>query len=198
MLETCLDVLPMLLARSHDLNISRSCFLLLSDLPQNLPLPSSAEDFFFKALNRALQRPSQSTFRSLCRLLDGPCVSFFGLSAESELRRFDRQLEKLIRNLDGLDMVWCMRTVVIFAQHTRPSFSSDAYRALFSTPRREHMVLTSLAEGSISACSGGYLSPEDAIEDMHIATKISALVDATVQEQWPQHGNEERVLYEKL
>ncbi|KAF2703959.1 hypothetical protein K504DRAFT_391230 [Pleomassaria siparia CBS 279.74] len=184
--------------------------LLSHPLPDSVPLPASAQPFFLRVFDRAIQAPDHITIRPIYCMLNGACRHLLGLLPSEPRHDFDKKLCHVLSSnfaaQNSMLLLWCFG-IAILAEHPQhvgnthnSSYSSQppvpndvserqwttaAGRKLFGSPNGVYKTINLTYLSVIFLTSKGDVSDCEAIEGIRIAISILTCVDPGMRQSWP-------------
>lgn len=190
------------------------CVILLSNpLPDAVPLPASAQPFFFKVFQKAVKEPIRSTFKPVYCMLNGACRELTGFLSPELRRSFDEELYRILTSKDSKHdftlLPWCFGIVLLanypdstgLSQHLSQEHINSPAKVdkqcrtsagglLFGDSDRKTKNLTLTCLNVIWAIKGNVGIPEEeAIETIHIAIRTLQLIEPDTRKAWPKSSH---------
>lgn len=82
--------------------VYQACVALLSKpLPQNVPLPISAQEFFLKAFDDMIKSTNEHNLRLILTLLDGACRDLLGVLPDDRVEYIEEKAYELLKNFNA-------------------------------------------------------------------------------------------------
>lgn len=206
--------------------VSDLCILLMARrLPPSIALPASAQTFFTKVFERAVQNPTIDTVEPVYVLLRGACEELLEILPQSSLDDFRDHLTRMMRIVksmeDQLLCLFCLATIArINSQHIDPrrptkmmcsqqSSQVPSPRAPSARTRedvqkfycgeRASKTMHLLALQVIYACRKDHtVTQATTIKHVRLAREVASAVESSARYAWAE-GNPAivRKLYEK-
>ncbi|KAI4692048.1 uncharacterized protein J4E84_003016 [Alternaria hordeiaustralica] len=204
------SLLPSLLKRANSSksefeHLAELCALLLSrPLPEAIPLPAVAQNFFLNVFENATQQPNYETLKSVYHLR----------------QRFDTELCNILRSPKVADssllFLWA-EGIVLITEHPvgvdglqnppgdEEPTSTERLRQHWATPSGQKLFgSTSYLYKTIElTCLNvvwilrGGIKENEAIEGLRIASRAMQFIGQDVKDNWPQVQKKYAMLYEK-
>ena len=198
--------------------------LLSHTLPEAVPLPASAQPFFLRLFDKAVQAPDVATLKPIYCMLNGACRELLSLLSTDARHSFDKKLCHILSsNLTGQNsmlLLWCLG-IVILAEHPyhvgriHGSLSSfDAARTLDVAPEKQwktasgrkmfgssnniYKTINLTCLSVIWLSKGEAVLDIDAIEGIRIATRTLEFVDPEMRKGWPTSSVPAKYTFPKL
>ncbi|KAI4607330.1 hypothetical protein J4E80_009725 [Alternaria sp. BMP 0032] len=203
------------------LSLAELCVLLLSrPLPEAIPLPAVAQNFFLNVFENATQQPNYETLKSVYRMLNGACRRLYSLLPRDLRQRFDTELCNILRSPKVADssllFLWA-EGIVLITEHPEgvdglqnppgdeEPTSTERLRQHWATPSGQKLFgSTSYLYKTIElTCLNvvwilrGGIKENEAIEGLRIASRAMQFIGQDVRDNWPQVQKKYAMLYEK-
>ncbi|KAI4670263.1 uncharacterized protein J4E79_000544 [Alternaria viburni] len=220
------SLLPSLLKKANSSksefeHLAELCVLLLSrPLPEAIPLPAVAQNFFLNVFENATQQPNYETLKSVYRMLNGACRRLYSLLPRDLRQRFDTELCNILRSPKVADssllFLWA-EGIVLITEHPEgvdglqnlpadeEPTSTERLRQHWATPSGQKLFgSTSYLYKTIElTCLNvvwilrGGIQENEAIEGLRIASRAVQFIGQDVKDNWPQVQKKYAMLYEK-
>ena len=202
-------------ARSRD--IAAAVALLQHRLPDDVPLPATAQDLLCRLFEQAATAPKKGIVGSVHTLLKGACWPLLDILSPDTLRRFETHVFAILRDATDVDdpfiLLYCLSIMKTLVQSSHTVTASSSQRLTLSSPSRHgwksdamrsffdgvkaHKTLQLLVMRVIWACKS-----EAALKDKHecvrLANYIVAGVSRDVRLDWSERNTAAvRKLHEK-
>jgi len=204
------------------------CVHFLSEpLPEELPLPASAQSFFIHVFDKAVKSPSVSTLGPIHSMLNGACRDLLGILPNKTRIRFDEQLCRILvsnsAQQDSMFLLWCFGIALLAEspsdvetsvgsiaesascsptasqEHSESKWKTPTARKLFGSAKSQMKTLTMTVLSVIWACKGEVgVSNADAIEGIRIAVKTVEAVDIEIRRSWPTSSAFAKSMFQKV
>lgn len=207
--------------------VSKLCITLMSErLPEIVALPASAQSFFVRVFEIAVQEPSIDTVESVYILLRGACEELLEILPQSSLDDFREHLTRMMRTVKSIDdqllSLFCLAAIArVNTQHIDPHTVSDSLRSdaltqesphrapstrsrdevqKFYSGERASKTMHLLALQVIYACRGDHtISQTTTIKHVRLAREVASAVEPAARQAWAKSNPAIlRKLYEKV
>lgn len=196
--------------------------LLSRPLPDSVSLPASAQSFFLRVFERAIQNPDVSTLQPVYSMLNGACRTLLSLLPAEVRQQFDRELCHILSSngtgQNSMLLLWCFG-IVILAEHPEGFSDSQNFgldqptstaglekqwktasgRKLFGSPSGLYKTINLTYLSVIWATKGDVgVSDVEAIEGIRIAVRTLHFVDNEARAGWPNSSALAKNIFPKL
>ncbi|KAF1983812.1 hypothetical protein K402DRAFT_396287 [Aulographum hederae CBS 113979] len=182
---------------------SKPCLALLSGhpLPSDIALPASAEPFFVRVVENALNSFSMDSLRSVYKLLKASCISLPQILPQTTFESFVERLQDHLRHKrkseEGHRLVLCfgiLKSLVLphgvrqepQQQQSSPQYSKCIHNALTyfeeKAPQSIHFLCLKALQALRPAKSG--IQYDEALDTLEIAIEALAVIDRQIRLQW--------------
>lgn len=194
--------------------------ILSRPLPEAIPLPAVAQNFFLNVFENATQQPNYETLKSVYRMLNGACCRLYSLLPRDLRQRFDTELCNILRSPKVADssllFLWA-EGIVLITEHPEgveelqnlsadeEPTSTERLRQHWATPSGQKLFgSTSYLYKTIElTCLNvvwilrGGIQENEAIEGLRIASRAMQFIGQDVKDNWPRFQKKYAMLYEK-
>lgn len=187
-------------------HLSRLCTVLLSEpLPIHVPVPASAETFFNRLAEIAIESPSVETIEPVYRILDGACGSLLDVFSPTALHKLQERFIRIIRTVKNMvqPLLFLLCLAILGLIHKRissstagPSSGCNLSSSISLQDRKEisaffagHEALkmmTIITLQVISACASDNPANDFAVQRVTLCRRVAEAVDLQAREQWVQ------------
>lgn len=173
--------------------VSASVALLQHALPEDLPLPASAQTLLVRLFDQATMRTDSDAVSAVHTLLSGGCRPVVGLLTTAILRKFEQQVFAILRDATDVEnqslSLYCLSIMELLINgiHDNNSDRTQAVAsmaALFSGSKAQKTlqlvvlrVIWACKTGSDRACS-------EALLCIKLANSVLLAVDSGIRQEW--------------
>ncbi|KAF2752041.1 hypothetical protein M011DRAFT_454887 [Sporormia fimetaria CBS 119925] len=207
--------------RSYDEYAALCVRLLSRPLPEEVALPASAQSFFLRLFNDAVEQPDVGTLKPIYLCLNGACRGLLHLLSIEDQRSFDEELCRILSksaHKDFMLTLWCFG-IVILAEHPHDvgknldveaitgttsdlaphqTWKTASGRKLFSSTKGLQKTIHLTYLSVVCAVGDTTASEADVIEGIKIGVRTMQFIDRSMREAYPRSSDVARQMVPKL
>jgi len=202
LLSECVTAATSQEARPND--IKTAVVLLRHPLPEDIALPSVAQDLLCRLFQQAAAAPKKDTLGAVYTLLAGACRPLPRILSSDVLRRFEQYVFGILREATDVDnpmiLLYCLAIMRVLAESfsevretasqrrtssspTSQTWKPDSMRSFFEGVKA-HKALQLIVLRVVWACKAGMDAPAEAYECIRFANIILAGIREEIRTEW--------------